>query len=189
MSYLGVQVAPEDQENQSDTADQPFHHLLTGAQSSLYAFIYSLLGGGENAHDVLQETNLVLWKKAGEFDSSRKFLPWAFRFAHLQVLAFRKRQQRDHLTFGDGLVDVLATEFTKNVPEAESRLEALDRCLAKLPDPHRNLIRHYYERGSSLAAIGQALGRQAGAVAANLYRIRKALASCIERTLSMEGTS
>ena len=177
------------EENQSDTGGEPFNQLLTGAQSSLYAFICSLLGGTENAHDVIQETNLVLWEKAGQYDPSRKFLPWAFRFAHLQVLAFRKRQQRDRLTFGDDLVDALAAEFTKNVPEVERRLDALDQCLEKLPGPHRNLIRHYYERSNTLAAISQALGKQAGAVTSSLYRIRKALANCVERALRMEGAS
>lgn len=46
---------------------------VTGCQSALYAFICSLLGNSESARDVLQETNLVLWKKAAEFDPLREF--------------------------------------------------------------------------------------------------------------------
>ena len=65
--------------------------LLTGTQSRLYAYICSLIGGAAGARDVLQETNLVLWDKAQEYDPARPFLPWAYRIAYLQVLAYRKQ--------------------------------------------------------------------------------------------------
>src|SRR3954454_14411357 len=42
-----------------------FVQLLTGVQSRLYAYICSLVGDSAGARDVLQETNLALWNKAG----------------------------------------------------------------------------------------------------------------------------
>ncbi len=66
---------------------QEFLLLLTSHQSTLYASITALLGGVEGAQDVLQETNLVLLEKAGEFDLSRPFLPWALTVARFQMLA------------------------------------------------------------------------------------------------------
>jgi len=176
------------QENEAKTNGEPFHQLLTGAQSSLYAFICSLLGRSANASDVLQETNFVLWEKADQFDRSHEFLPWAFKFAHLQVLAFRKRQQRDRLRFDNELVETLATEFARNVRDVDTRLAVLGECVEKLPKSHRDLLQQYYEYESTLNAIGKSLSRQASAVAASLYRIRKVLSDCVERTLRMEGT-
>jgi RNA polymerase sigma-70 factor, ECF subfamily len=170
------------------TADtEPFHQLLTGAQSSIYAFICSLLGGTGDAADVLQETNLVLWEKSEEFDRSRRFLPWALQFAYLQVLAYRKRLQRDRLLFDDELLGALATEFTENIRDVDSRIAALSQCMEKLEQPQRKLIQQFYEDGRSLAVIGEALGRNSAAVAAALYRIRGSLASCVDRVLRMEG--
>jgi len=32
-----------------------------------------------DADDVLQETNLVLWRKTADFDPAREFMPWAMR--------------------------------------------------------------------------------------------------------------
>jgi RNA polymerase sigma-70 factor (ECF subfamily) len=175
------------QELHSATDVQPFHQLLTGAQSSLYAFICSLLGGASNSRDVLQETNLVLWEKADQFDRSREFLPWAFQFAHLQVLAFRRKQTRDRLIFDDELVADLAAQFTDRVKSVDARLEALNECLGKLPAPERQLVRRYYERGGAVESISNALGITANTVAARLYRIRKTLSACVQRTLQLES--
>lgn len=175
------------QELRSATEVKPFHQLLTGAQSSLYAFICSLLGGASCSRDVLQETNLVLWEKAELFDQSREFLPWAFHFAHLQVLAYRKKQARERLVFDDDLVADLAAEFTERIKNVDSRLEALNECLGKLPDTERQLVRRYYERGGAVQAISNALGISSNTVAARMYRIRKVLSACIQRTLHLEA--
>ena len=54
-----------------------FVNHLTSAQAVLYAYITSLLGDRESAKDVLQETNLVLWRKSAEFDEHKSFAAWS----------------------------------------------------------------------------------------------------------------
>ena len=61
-----------------------FVERLTEAQSALYGCIHAMMAGAPAVADVLQETNRVLWKKAAEYDSSRTFLPWAYRVAHFE---------------------------------------------------------------------------------------------------------
>ena len=46
---------------------EQFVQLLTENQNRIYGYIYSLLGNFERSADVLQETNLVLWRKNSEF--------------------------------------------------------------------------------------------------------------------------
>src|SRR5687767_1427938 len=106
---------------------------LTGCQSSLYVFISALLGGAEGAADVLQETNIVLWNKAGEFDPSRPFLPWAYKFARFQVMAWRKKQSRSRLVLDDDLIARVAEEFETKDGGADRQLDALEKCLNNLP--------------------------------------------------------
>ena len=55
-----------------------FVQQLTANQNRLYGYIFSLLGDHHRANDVLQETNMVLWRKAAEFQTDRDFIPWAF---------------------------------------------------------------------------------------------------------------
>jgi RNA polymerase sigma-70 factor (ECF subfamily) len=163
-----------------------FVKQLTGAQSALYGCIRTLMAGAPEAADVLQETNCVLWQKAAEYDSSRPFLPWAYRVAHFQVLAFRKRRSRERLVFDDELTELLANEFLRQSTAADGELRAMERCLQKLPAAHRGLVAAKYENGDSVIQIALRAGKPVNAVSALLYRVRKALAECIERTLAAE---
>jgi len=45
---------------------------------------------------VLQETNLVLWRKADEFNEEMSFVTWACAIAKFQVKAQRRDMQRDN---------------------------------------------------------------------------------------------
>ena len=161
---------------------------ITRAQRQLHAFILSMVWNPAEADDVLQETNLVLWEKAGEFDGSRPFLPWAMRFAQLQAMAWLKRRQRQQqrLVFDDELVKLLAEE-TAEEPVFEARWHALASCLEKLRSEHRALITRRYEPGASVKAMADAAGTTPKAVSDKLRRIRRALLDCIQQTLAEEA--
>jgi len=45
---------------------------ITRYQRQLHSFILSMVWNPAEADDVLQETNLVLWEKAAEFDAGRR---------------------------------------------------------------------------------------------------------------------
>jgi RNA polymerase sigma-70 factor (ECF subfamily) len=157
-----------------------FVQSLTGVQSRLYAYICSLLGEAAGARDVLQETNLALWDKAQEYDPDRPFVPWAYKVAYLQVLAYRKRCSRSRLLFDEQLVSELAEQAASRDDDLDQRLEALGDCMGRLPAPRREMIDLRYLRGESVDAIAERLRKTPNVVAANLYRIRKALLECIE---------
>src|SRR5438445_5692787 len=103
--------------------------LLTSHQSTLYAAITAMLGGAEGAQDVLQETNVVLLEKAGEYDVARPFVPWALAFARFQVLAWRKRQSRDRLVLNEELFAALADRLAVESAPPNRRLDAIETCL------------------------------------------------------------
>jgi RNA polymerase sigma-70 factor (ECF subfamily) len=163
-----------------------FVQLLTGNQSRLYAYICSLLGGAGGARDVLQETNLVLWDKAHEYDPARPFLPWAYRISYLQVLAYRKRCVRSRLVFDEHLVSTVAQEFLRRDDEHDRQLEALGQCLETLTGPRRELVDRRYRHGETVEQIAGRLRKAPNVVSASLYRIRKALLDCIEARLATE---
>jgi RNA polymerase sigma-70 factor (ECF subfamily) len=162
---------------------------LTGCQSALYAYISALLGGAEGAGDVLQETNIVLWNKAADYDPARPFLPWAYTFARFQVMAWRKKQSRDRLVLDDDLLDRVADDFRALDVTAENQLEALEGCLSKLAPSQRELLDSRYMRGEPVNEIAARMDRDENVVSANLYRIRRTLMKCVETALRQEARS
>lgn len=161
--------------------------LLTSYQSSLYASITALLGGIRGAQDVLQETNRALLERAADYAAERPFLPWALAFARFQVLAWRKRQTRDRLVLDDDLLATLADRLSAGRPAANTRLDALERCLSKLPADERQLIDERYARDEPVADIAARQGVSANTLSVTLFRIRKALRQCVHATLVAAG--
>ena len=163
-----------------------FVECLTEAQSALFGCIHTMMAGGPDVADVLQETNRVLWEKWTQYDPARPFLPWAYRVAHFELLAHRKRRSRDRLVFDEELIGQLADEFAAQAP-AGGALRALEMCLQKLPDTQRALVERRYANGEAVNDIATRQGKTANAISALLYRVRSLLAECIERSLRAEG--
>ena len=157
---------------------------ITASQSALYAFILTLMAGEDGAADVLQETNLKLIRELHRFDTSRPFLPWAMTLARFEVMAWRTRRQRSRLVLDNDVADLMAEETADS--QSDRELAALEACLSKLPPRQRDMISARYDQGETVRAIAKRLGQPENALAALLYRIRKALNDCITAKLAQE---
>jgi RNA polymerase sigma-70 factor (ECF subfamily) len=156
-----------------------FLQLITKFQGRLFGFLLSLLGDVDQANEVLQETNLVLWRKSDEFQSGSDFKAWSFRVAHFQVMAFRQRQIRDRLVFSDEVIEQFSRDAVTQDDAYEQRIELLGVCIDSLSERNRDVLCRFYDQGESLDTIAASLKRTANAVGQMLFRIRKSLIQCV----------
>lgn len=165
-------------------ATEHFIQSLTESQNRLYGYIYSLLGDPHAATDVLQETNLVLWRKIGEFRPGGEFIPWAFGIARFQVMAYmRDRKREKEYLLKPELIEFLTSEVEEQAARFDDMRAAMQQCLSKLPAHSRELIERRYSKGQALDAICQETQRNLSAVKVALMRVRQALRECIERQM------
>lgn len=162
---------------------------LTGAQASVWAYIFSLLPEHAAAQDVLQETNLTLWRKAGDFQPGTRFVAWACQVAYFHVLSYRRRTRRDRLVFNDEVLAYLAERQADRAGELGDRLLLLRGCLDKLPQQSRRLLEERYGPGGSVQHLAESDGRTVAALSQVLYRIREKLLQCIETTRTAGGAA
>lgn len=160
---------------------------VSRAQRTLYAFILSLVRHLADADDVLQETNIIMWQKAAEFQSGSDFMAWAFRIAQLQVMAHAKRQQRSRVQFDAELIKKIATVAEEELRNSDRRRIALAGCLQKLPEDQRALLVARYEPNGSVNELAKARQTTPKALSEMLRRLRQALLQCMERTLAREA--
>lgn len=165
---------------QPDQSEQFVRHL-TESQNRLYGYVYSLLGDHARAADVVQETNLVLWRKIEEFKADKPFLPWAFAVARYQVLAHLRDHGRDKVLLDQSLIELVSPHAEQEAVNLESKQTALRSCLDKLPEQHRDLIRGFYFRSQSVNQLAEQLGKSVSAIKTALLRSRRQLAECVER--------
>lgn len=162
--------------------EQEFVFQLIDWQVRLLSYLVTLLGDIHDARDVLQETNVVLLRKAGEIEDGTDVGAWFRRFAHFQALAFLRDRKRDRHLFDDDILDLFACDQFADAPD-ENRLLALRECLKRLPADRRNLIEQRYSVGKSVRQLAQEAGRRESGTKMLLMRIREALRSCIESQL------
>lgn len=156
-------------------------------QNRLYGYIYSLIGDHHRAADVLQETNLVLWRKAAEFRPEADFIPWAFAIARFQVMANLRDQGRDRCILDPELLDLVGEELVEVASEFEEMRDALRNCLSKLPSKSKAMIDSRYFGGRSIKELAGELNKTADATKTALMRIRKGLRVCVQREMAKES--
>lgn len=169
------------------TSDQ-YILAVTAIQNRLHAYILSLLADPVAAQDVLQETNLVLIRKADDFQIDASFESWAYNTARFQVLAHLRDRKRDRLVLHEAFAEKLAPVAEVMAEETERRVQLLGGCVERLSDEHKSLLHKRYGKETAIATLAEAHGKTASAMKQMLYRIRNLLAACVKERLQ-EGTA
>lgn len=137
---------------------------------------------GCEAEDLAHEALLAalrhgsrLWK-GGSLMAWLKTIAWQIARKRLRGDTRRRLREREYVEHEVRMAD--------SAPDVSSkRRSALNCCLARLPEPQRQLLRMRYVEGRSSHDIAAEHGRTRSAVAVNLHRICHGLRADMERTL------
>jgi RNA polymerase sigma-70 factor (ECF subfamily) len=174
-------------EEQVRSRGEEFAALVGRIQRKLFLFILPLVGNPSDAEDILQQTNLVLWRKFDEFQPGTDFLKWASRVAYYEVLKFREQSARRPGQLSPAVLELLAARTPDLLAEADLRREALLHCLAKLREPLRRMIQLRYQVGIDTRSVAETLGKSLEATRRAIHRARVALLRCIEKKLAQQS--
>jgi RNA polymerase sigma-70 factor (ECF subfamily) len=166
-----------------DPHDQQVLQLFVRHQPRIKGFIVSLLPDFAAAEDVLQETFLVVQRKAVEFDASGNFIAWAFQIARFQVMKAQAQHRRAVDRFSDEVLEALEASAPTE-PLDESKLSALPICLAKLAPQTRRIVDLFYEHEHKPQEIARLVSWTPAAVSVALSRARIFLRRCVEEQLT-----
>ena len=174
-----------DQQEPASPQDD-FIQLFTRQQRRLYLYILGQIANPSEAEEILQEANVVIWRKCQEFQPGTNFNAWTMQIARFEVLKYHERHRRDKVMFSDAFLELVAMESEQRVDDLERRREALAGCLQKLKPRDRELIQMRYAAGENGRSVAKNLNRPSNSVYQSLGRIRRTLLDCINRRLSIE---
>jgi RNA polymerase sigma-70 factor (ECF subfamily) len=162
-----------------------FVRLFVEGQREILRYILALVPDIDDAHDILQDTAVDLWRKFDRYDPSVSFAPWACGFAFRRVLKHREQQPRKVKYLSIESLNLIVGERSEKEGILEDRRRALERCLQQLRDDDRLVVEHRYSRQMSVATIAEITGRNTSALYKALERIRRQLFECVNRRVQM----
>lgn len=166
-----------------------FAYLMMTHRDALYRYLLSLHPWVDEVDDLLQDTAMTLWKKIGEYDPERKFLPWALKVAYFEVLRWRKHMRKRRFVLSQEIIDKLSTSMSAQEELDEARFVALQDCLEKLSPKQRDIVRCRYGREETLKELASQMEVSVHKIYHALDAARGALVECVEKRLSHQGFS
>lgn len=157
-------------------------HLLEH-EARARGFLHALLPSWTDVDDALQEASLVAWRKFEQFETGTNFLNWFLTIARFEALKLRRKHTRSPVALSDEVLDLIADEGLDEAPALERERHALEQCLAKLPQPQRELLDASYQPGVKFHEVATQTGKSAQALYKTIQRLRAALLACIETRL------
>lgn len=166
-----------------------FTQLVITHQSSLYAFIQSLVPGDSSVDDILQETNITLCAKEANFEKGSNFKAFAFSVARFKVLSHLRDKKRHQWLLADSdLCEKLMENMIQQPASQASAQNHLRRCLNKLPEQQRQLIEKRYREGYTLRELSKIHKRTEGSLQQLFHRLRNILRDCIEKSMAIKSS-
>ena len=158
--------------------------LFERIERRLYLYTVTLLPVSVDAEDVLQEANLVLWRKFDQYRPDTNFFAWACRIVRIEVLKYREKHARAAKLFDPDVLDQLAASAVEQIGQFdELQRVALIDCMDRLTPADRELGRRRYAEAISVQVMAAAMNRSPSAVSHSLGRIRRSLFDCINLAL------
>jgi RNA polymerase sigma-70 factor, ECF subfamily len=160
---------------------EEFLKLFTKHELRLRAFAMSMVANFADAEDVVQQANLLMWKRFDQFQLGTEFMSWAGRIVYLVALQHRQKQMQNKLQFGEAFFGAMATVAARE--EVAERLgvheKALGECMTRLKPEQQQLLKARYTDGNSIEQLSQTFHRSVEAIYKVLSRTRRMLHNCI----------
>lgn len=169
-----------------DRQDKFLSYFLTH-QRELRAVIGSMVRDRVACDDIFQEVAMVLWKKFDQFDETRPFGAWARGIAVKKIMQSFDKNRRLPSPVDPVIIESVVDSWDDYADQQIWEEGILRRCIQKLPERSRRLVKLRYEDGLTLQGVADRLSSTLQAAHKALSRIRVGLRRCVEQEIAAEG--
>jgi RNA polymerase sigma-70 factor (ECF subfamily) len=153
-----------------DTA--AYEHLVDRYQGRLVAFLWNLLGNGDDARDAAQDAFILAFTRLGQFDRSRGFKNWLFAIAYNRGVDMLRRKRGFHRFWQREAASTDPVQVPA-WPIEESPI--WQPALRKVTAQERSALALKYNEGWESAEIATVLGCAESTVRVHLLNARRKL--------------
>src|SRR5262249_48030588 len=157
-----------------------FAALYAATSMKLYGVVLRILGRRDLAEEILQDTYVRVWQRAGEFDPRLGSpITWMVAIARNRALDEAKRKTMRSLEEMPELLALASSEDPLAGLEASDERRRLEACLERLEPEKQQIVRLAYHYGMTREEIAARLKRPAGTVKTWLRRTLAQLKDCL----------
>lgn len=166
---------------------EAFAALVQACHVPVRALLAVLVHDRDDADDLAQQTFVWAYEHLKEYSTGTNFLAWIKAIARQFAQDHRKRSAQRR----GSQVRFLRSEIARRASELagddaqDARLQLLEQCVSKLPDPQRSFLREAHDRSSTLEDLARRLQRPATAVRKQISRLYDLLRQCMDRRLEV----
>jgi RNA polymerase sigma-70 factor, ECF subfamily len=151
-----------------------FEGLVGKYQARLVAFLWNLLGSGEDARDAAQDAFIQAYVKLGQFDRSRSFRSWLFAIAYNRAMDLLRRK-RSFRRFWEREVSAAGPPAVHEAATAIEDSPIWRPVLGKVTLQERSVLAMKYNEGCGADEIAAMLGCSESTVRVHLLNARRKL--------------
>jgi RNA polymerase sigma-70 factor (ECF subfamily) len=164
-------------------AEDAVRALLSSRPAVAFAAV-RVCGDAHAAEDIYQEIVLESLRSPERFRNPDHVTAWAVQMARHRAINLMKSRQR--FCLDPRVLELLEADDSPSPDDATGRIDALARCLEKLPARSREILRWRYEDGLSGAAVAARMGASLAAVYQIFSRLHHGLRACLDRQLARQ---
>lgn len=156
------------------TQDKAFGQLVHLYQKPLYNHIRNIVLNHDDAHDVLQNTFIKVFKHVKDFKGESKLFSWIYRIATNEAISFINQKAKKNHTTSEALqtklVDNLKADEYFDGNEIQIKLQ---KAIVLLPEKQQLVFKMKYFEELKYEAISEILGTSVGALKASYHHAVK----------------
>ena len=162
-----------------------FRRFYDATSPAVLAFLLKMLPDRHAAEDVLQESMVIAWNRAADFDPKRASAKtWITTIARRRALdVIRRRTRRAEVLADDTSIRLMLGDDVEGTTDPESRAtaERLAHCFDEIGSDAATCIQYAYLYGLTFNEIAEQIDRSLGTIKSWVRRGLQKLKSCMQR--------
>ncbi len=164
------------------TKEEGFRLLLKAYQERLYWHVRRMVEYHDDAHDVLQNTMIKVYKSIERFEGKSKLYTWLYRIATNESLTFlSKRSKKSTSSLDDELEHVGRTLQADSYFDGNEAQLRLTQAIYTLPEKQKAVFNMRYFDGLSYRDMSNILGVTEGGIKASYHHAVKKIEAFIKK--------
>ena len=153
--------------------------LFLRHHARVHCFVLGLISNESTAEEVVNEVFLEAWRHAREFKGRSQVATWLMAIARFKAITARRRRSESQLDARTAAAIEDLSDSPSTSMDKRQRSDILQRCLAKLPPIHREVINLIYYQGKKIEEVAQFTGAPVSTIKTRMHYARNRMAGLL----------